>query len=76
MHHAEAQTGGAKTIRAMYFARVDDYDFIGSDMLRFAVVMKLHNAGINQPNGEFFMPMRFKREPEDVFRMKGIDASP
>lgn len=60
----------------MYFARVDDYDFIGSDMLRFAVVVKLHNTGTNQPNGEFLMPMRFKREPDEVLRLKCIDASP
>jgi hypothetical protein len=60
----------------MYFASVDDYDFIGSDMLRFAVVIKLHSAGVNQPNGEFFMPMRFKKTPGSAFRINRIDASP
>jgi hypothetical protein len=45
-------------------------------MLRFAVVMKLHKTGINQPDGELLMPMRFKREPDDVLRLKCIDASP
>jgi hypothetical protein len=48
MHHAEAQTGGATIIRAMYFARVDYYDVIGSDMLRFAVVIKLHNQSVQR----------------------------
>ena len=49
IHHTEAQTAGAKTVRSMYFASVDDYDFIGSDMLCFAVVIKLQSAGVNQP---------------------------
>lgn len=60
----------------MYLASVDDYDFIGSDMVRFSRVIKLRSAGVNQPKGEFLMPVRFIRNPEGVFRIKRIDASP
>jgi hypothetical protein len=75
MHHAEAQTGGATIIGAMDFARVDYYDVMGSDMIRFAVVLKLHITRINQSNGKFLMPMRFNGISEDVLCMKRIDAS-
>ncbi len=75
MHHAEAQTRSATIIRAMYFARVDYYDVIGSDMLRLAVVIKLRVTGINQSNGKFLMSMRFNAMSEDMLCMKRIDAS-
>jgi hypothetical protein len=69
----ETQSGGAKTVRAMDFSGVDNHDVVASDMLRCAVVIKLHNAGVNLPNVEFLMPMRFKTKPE--LRMNRIDAS-
>lgn len=59
----------------MYFARVVYHDVIGSDMLRFAVVIKLHITGINQSNGKFLVPMRFNGISEDVLCMNRIDAS-
>jgi hypothetical protein len=73
IEHTEAQSGDAKTVGSMDFSSIDNYDFIASDMLRFAVVNKLHNAGVNLPNVEFLMPMRFKTKPE--FRMNRIDVS-
>jgi hypothetical protein len=57
----------------MDFSGVDNHDVVASDVLRFAVVIKLHNAGVNLPNVEFLMPMRFKTKPE--LRMNRIDAS-
>jgi hypothetical protein len=80
IEHTEAQTVAAKTVRgidfaSVDFASVDDYDSIVSDVLRFAVVIKLHNPREHLPNVEFLMPMRFKGKPEGEFRMNRVDAS-
>jgi hypothetical protein len=59
----------------MDFSSVDNHDFLVSDMLRFALVSKLNNTGVNLPNGKFLMPIGLLRKPEGVFRMNRNDAS-